>query len=76
MSANPEKFPQEVIDNVQNYHMREGNLKDEFEVSYFNFLAVVEEWKVCKLYEFTWHKYVRRSLSRFYRLLGTGIYED
>ncbi|XP_052753824.1 EF-hand domain-containing protein 1-like [Galleria mellonella] len=29
MSANPEKFPQEVIDNVRNYHMREGNLKDE-----------------------------------------------
>lgn len=34
MSANPEKFPQEVIDNVRNYHMREGNLKDELEVSY------------------------------------------
>lgn len=32
MSANPEKFPQEVIDNVRNYHMREGNLKDELEV--------------------------------------------
>ncbi|CAH2068628.1 unnamed protein product, partial [Iphiclides podalirius] len=31
MSANPEKFPQEVIDNVRNYHMREGNLKDELE---------------------------------------------
>ncbi|KAM3966804.1 EF-hand domain-containing protein 1 [Aphomia sociella] len=31
MSANPEKFPQEVIDNVRNYHMREGNLKDEFQ---------------------------------------------
>ncbi|XP_028174177.1 EF-hand domain-containing protein 1-like [Ostrinia furnacalis] len=29
MSANPDKFPQEVIDNVRNYHMREGNLKDE-----------------------------------------------
>ncbi|CAG9782994.1 unnamed protein product [Diatraea saccharalis] len=29
MSANPEKFPQEVIDNTRNYHMREGNLKDE-----------------------------------------------
>lgn len=32
MSANPEKFPQEVIDNVRNYHMREGNLKDELDV--------------------------------------------
>ncbi|XP_068629097.1 EF-hand domain-containing protein 1-like [Battus philenor] len=31
MSSNPEKFPQEVIDNVRNYHMREGNLKDELE---------------------------------------------
>ncbi|XP_045542556.1 EF-hand domain-containing protein 1 [Papilio machaon] len=31
MSANPEKFPQEVIDNVRNYHMREGNLKDELD---------------------------------------------
>ncbi|CAH0600471.1 unnamed protein product [Chrysodeixis includens] len=33
MTANPEKFPQEVIDNVCNYHMREGNLKAEFEVA-------------------------------------------
>ncbi|VVC94190.1 unnamed protein product, partial [Leptidea sinapis] len=33
MSANPEKFPQEVIDNVRNYHMREGNLKDELEAA-------------------------------------------
>ncbi|XP_037300618.1 EF-hand domain-containing protein 1 [Manduca sexta] len=33
MSANPEKFPQEVIDNVRNYHMREGNLKDELEMA-------------------------------------------
>ncbi|XP_075982784.1 EF-hand domain-containing protein 1-like [Anticarsia gemmatalis] len=33
MSANPEKFPQEVIDNVRNYHLREGNLKDEFEAA-------------------------------------------
>lgn len=32
MTANPEKFPQEVIDNVRNYHMREGNLRDELEV--------------------------------------------
>lgn len=31
MSANPEKFPPEVIDNVRNYHLREGNLKDELE---------------------------------------------
>ncbi|XP_061712328.1 EF-hand domain-containing protein 1-like [Cydia pomonella] len=31
MSANPEKFPQEVIDNVRNYHLREGNLKDELQ---------------------------------------------
>ncbi|XP_047536676.1 EF-hand domain-containing protein 1-like [Vanessa atalanta] len=31
MSANPDKFPQEVIDNIRNYHMREGNLKDELE---------------------------------------------
>ncbi|CAG4922831.1 unnamed protein product [Colias eurytheme] len=31
MSANPDKFPQEVIDNVRNYHMREGNLKDELQ---------------------------------------------
>lgn len=34
MSANPEKFPQEVIDNVRNYHMREGNLKTELAVSH------------------------------------------
>ncbi|XP_028038206.1 EF-hand domain-containing protein 1-like [Bombyx mandarina] len=33
MSANPEKFPPEVIDNVRNYHMREGNLKDELEAA-------------------------------------------
>ncbi|KAJ0181205.1 hypothetical protein K1T71_003290 [Dendrolimus kikuchii] len=33
MVSNPEKFPQEVIDNVRNYHMREGNLKDEFEAA-------------------------------------------
>lgn len=32
MTANPEKFPQEVIDNVRNYHMREGNLKDDLKV--------------------------------------------
>lgn len=32
MTANPEKFPQEVIDNVRNYHMREGNLKADLEV--------------------------------------------
>ncbi|CAH4030789.1 unnamed protein product [Pieris brassicae] len=31
MSANPDKFPQEVIDNVRNYHMSEGNLKDELQ---------------------------------------------
>ncbi|KAJ2946387.1 hypothetical protein O0L34_g12431 [Tuta absoluta] len=31
MSSNPDKFPQEVIDNVRNYHMREGNLKEELE---------------------------------------------
>ncbi|XP_049888061.1 EF-hand domain-containing protein 1-like, partial [Pectinophora gossypiella] len=29
MSANPDKFPPDVIDNVRNYHMREGNLHDE-----------------------------------------------
>lgn len=38
MSANPDKFPQEVIDNVRNYHMREGNLKDELEVNYNGFI--------------------------------------
>ncbi|XP_023949094.2 EF-hand domain-containing protein 1-like [Bicyclus anynana] len=31
MTANPDKFPQEVIDNVRNYHMREGNLKEDLE---------------------------------------------
>ncbi|KAI8429918.1 hypothetical protein MSG28_000389 [Choristoneura fumiferana] len=31
MSANPDKFPREVIDNVRNYHMAQGNLKDELE---------------------------------------------
>ncbi|XP_022820957.1 EF-hand domain-containing protein 1-like [Spodoptera litura] len=34
MTANPEKFPQEVIDNVRNYHMREGNLKDELTMAF------------------------------------------
>ncbi|XP_037964332.2 EF-hand domain-containing protein 1 isoform X1 [Plutella xylostella] len=29
LSANPDKFPPEVIDNVRDYHMRAGNLKDE-----------------------------------------------
>ncbi|KOB79135.1 putative EF-hand domain-containing protein, partial [Operophtera brumata] len=42
MSANPEKFPQEVIDNVRNYHMREGNLKDELEVNYIGIHSVNE----------------------------------
>ncbi|KAH9634053.1 hypothetical protein HF086_001255 [Spodoptera exigua] len=34
MTANPEKFPQEVIDNVRNYHLREGNLKDELTTAF------------------------------------------
>lgn len=33
MSANPDKFPREVIDNVRNYHMAQGNLKDELQVT-------------------------------------------
>lgn len=34
MSANPDKFPREVIDNVRNYHMAQGNLKDELQVTW------------------------------------------
>ncbi|XP_041973572.1 EF-hand domain-containing protein 1-like [Aricia agestis] len=31
MSANPHKFPRDVIDNVRNYHVRQGNLREELE---------------------------------------------
>lgn len=38
MTANPDKFPRDVIDNVRNYHMREGNLKQDLEVTYLEFI--------------------------------------
>lgn len=33
MQANPEKFPNEVIDNVRNYMFNQGFLKDDLDVS-------------------------------------------
>jgi hypothetical protein len=36
MQSNPEKFPQQIIDNIRNYMIKMGHLKEEITESFCN----------------------------------------